>query len=1233
MKKFVIPFLVLFGLVCLAGCEDEPFIKADPTSVSFSQEGGTQTINLSTNSISWQATVSGKGFSVSPSSGSGNATLQLKASPATSSSDVTGTLTVKSGTMQTSVSITQSAKSTFVVKGTNTVEHEGGSYTLTLEHNTSYTVEVEAQAKSWIQYTGTRAMSTATLEFLIASNPGAPRSGKVEIRDPEGKAQTQAFVFEQKESPLRADLMKLYTSLQGENWNSSKKTNWNTNEPLETWGGVTIEKGSITGLNLNGFALKGVLPSALGNLTTLKEIDLGHNPGLTGPLPRETGNLTSLEILRANHTSLDGPLPASMGNLNKLKELLLYNTYIEGPIPQDWAGMVSLEQFDASGAALKGPLPKNIFTEWKHLSVFKLNDNTALGGPLPVELGQLKTTADKLRLYLYNCSFEGGIPEAWEQLPDVCDVLLLYGNKLTEPVPLPIQNHASWTADKWDSWVNKETHAIRTQQNDVFLDLEKVPDAQRECLMALYDNLDGKNWTKGKYWGTDTDIDQWEGVIIADSAIVGLHLSGFGLRGTLPACVGYLTSLKVIDLSNNPQLTGTLPAELEQLSNLTLLEASATGLTGPLPKGLGNLKKLTELRLDHTQINGTIPKEWAGMTALSVLGISHTNLSGPLPDALFEGWKNLQVLLLSNNPNLTGSLPQALGNLTTSAQELDIYLHECNFTGSVPSAWGNLPRAVRRLSVYGNKLTGTIPAALIEHPNWEIWDAHVNNTQTHYLRTQQNGVYLDLEHVLPTVGAVSVTELTHNKINASAAIQREGSHKVTERGFMLNATKRRVGSGMGSFSATFTDLSENTTYTLKAYAVSQAGTAYGPETVVTTPLYNQLVLALKDDKNQAVTFAKVYLKRLPDQPAATQMAATAARTPSAARTTIARTFRPGNLYQNQEELLQDVAVRLAQQLKPYRAEIQRNLERLKTSRYAVQPSTRGAVAFNAGAEETEYSLTSSVDGRVQVENIEPGLYGVRVAEAYGLIDNFYSLITVEAGRNNLSLDGIPSLSPLSSTLSLFRQQAGIRPFASPVANDNIVALVSMDKSYVSQYKGKVLENVLLCPADTTSSMVIIADSREHLEEIYEAFLDLPDVQDSTSIKMDLDGIMKFLAFIRDLAQRIVFTGPMQANKTNLVLQQENSLKYMMLEGFKNSEHWETIKNAIKDLSYVIKLTDKQDLVLNMIMVQQGNHPVLMTDGDGPPVAGGNMIVLGSDYNLTLQDLGYHGNWHLGVTVK
>ena len=154
MKKFIPSIIIVFAALVFnaTSCKpDEPHLEANPTTVTFTQEGGTETINLTTNSMSWTASVSGKGFSVSPTSGSGNTTLTLTAAAATSADEQKGTLTVKSGTLQATISITQGAKNTLIASGNNTIEHAGGNYSITLQYNTNYTVTIEESAKSWIQ--------------------------------------------------------------------------------------------------------------------------------------------------------------------------------------------------------------------------------------------------------------------------------------------------------------------------------------------------------------------------------------------------------------------------------------------------------------------------------------------------------------------------------------------------------------------------------------------------------------------------------------------------------------------------------------------------------------------------------------------------------------------------------------------------------------------------------------------------------------------------------------------------------------------------------------------------------------------------------------------------------------------------------------------------------------------------------------------------------------------------
>lgn len=94
----------------------------------------------------------------------------------------------------------------------------------------------------------------------------------------------------------------------------------------------------------------------------------------------------------------------------------------------------------------------------------------------------------------------------------------------------------------------------------------------------------------------------------------------------------------------------------------------------------------------------------------------------------------------------------------------------------------------------------------------------------------------------PTVSTVNYSNVSTNSASCSGNVLSDGGTSVTERGICyglapnpsINNSKVTSGSGIGSFTCNLTDLTNNTTYYIKAYAKNAYGIAYGEEKHFTT---------------------------------------------------------------------------------------------------------------------------------------------------------------------------------------------------------------------------------------------------------------------------------------------------------------------------------------------------------------------------------------------------------------
>ena len=101
--------------------------------------------------------------------------------------------------------------------------------------------------------------------------------------------------------------------------------------------------------------------------------------------------------------------------------------------------------------------------------------------------------------------------------------------------------------------------------------------------------------------------------------------------------------------------------------------------------------------------------------------------------------------------------------------------------------------------------------------------------------------------VLPTLITTAVSGITTNAAASGGTVSNDGGGNITARGIVWSTTqnptivvttKTSDGTGTGSFTSNLSNLIQNTTYYLRAYATNSSGTSYGNEISITTQTIN-----------------------------------------------------------------------------------------------------------------------------------------------------------------------------------------------------------------------------------------------------------------------------------------------------------------------------------------------------------------------------------------------------------
>ena len=521
-------------------------------------------------------------------------------------------------------------------------------------------------------------------------------------------------------------LVTLYNETNGSGWHNHSQ--WLIG-PVESWHGITVANGRVTGIELSHNNLQGNLPKELGELSGLTTLILSGNQ-LTGTISPDMGNLRFLTTLDLSRNQLTGAIPEELGNMTVIVNFYLHGNQLTGEIPDSFIGLDRVERIQLHENQLSGNIPAG-FSSLVNLTKLSLQQNQFYGLP---DLSILPL--DTLEVSHNNFTFGDLIPHIGilyfnynpqnKTTPDRLVALETGQQHTLSTNTQGVSNHYQWYKNN-TPLVDEDSaeliiqhfamadtgtyHCLITNDNisGIILSTGNVTiqsassATDSTALATLYWATDGTNWTDTTW--LKGPVHSWNGVTLVNNRVTGIHLNHNNLQGTLPAELGNLTHLKTLNLTNN-RLTGNIPSALGALDSLLTLQLDQNQLEGDIPLELGNLTSLTSLELHENNLSGNIPASLGNLSFLINLNLSNNELSGSIPSETGQ-LDSLHTLSLNNN-RLTGGIPGEIGDL---AQLRHLSIDNNELTGDIPVTLENI-NLLEHISLDNNELTGSIPGEL-----------------------------------------------------------------------------------------------------------------------------------------------------------------------------------------------------------------------------------------------------------------------------------------------------------------------------------------------------------------------------------------------------------------------------------------------------------------------------------------------------------------------------------------